>query len=228
MMDLIAAHRRALAEALDTLTDDQWRGASLCAGWTPAHVLAHQTMPFRIAEQDFMAGLQRCGGDFTRFSDEMAEAGSKMPPAELVSVLRDNADDPWSPPGGGLAGALSHDVIHGLDIGWPLGLAYEIPDQAMTAVLDMMTSPLALGQTDIDAAEVKAAAPDASAGRASIFGFPLDGIRIVATDLDWSAGEGAELTGSSRDLLPLLAGRRVPRDRFGGEGVVRAWSLAAQ
>ena len=77
-----------------------------------------------------MAGLQRCGGDFTKFSDEIAARDSRLPPADLVAVLRDNADNPWAPPGGGLAGALSHDVIHGLDITWPLGLAYEISEPA--------------------------------------------------------------------------------------------------
>jgi len=228
MMELIAAHRRALAGALDGLTAEQWRGASLCAGWTPAHVLAHQTMPFRITEADYVAGIQRCGGDFTRFSDEMAEADSKRPPAELVAVLRDNADNPWSPPGGGLAGALSHDVIHGLDIAWPANLSYEIPERAMTAVLDMLTSPLVLDTDEDPAAEVRAAAADSAAGRATIFGFPLDGIRVVATDLGWTAGSGAALTGTSRDLLPLLAGRRIPRERFRGEGVTRAWSLAGR
>lgn len=228
MMDLIAAHRRALADVLDTLSAEQWRGTSLCEGWTPAHVLAHQTMPFRITEQEYMSGIQRCGGDFTRFSDEMAEADSKLPPADLVAVLRDNADNPWSPPGGGLAGALSHDVIHGLDIGWPLSLVYEIPEQAVTRVLDMLTTPLALEQDEIEAAEVQAAAEGASAGSATIFGFPLDGIRVVATDLGWTAGSGAELTGTGRDLLPLLAGRRIPRERFSGEGVTRAWSLAGR
>jgi len=227
-MDLIAAHRRAFAAALDGLSTEQWRGASLCEGWTPAHVLAHQTMPFRITEQEYISGIQRCGGDFTRFSDERAEADSKLPPAELVAVLRDNAGNPWSPPGGGLAGALSHDVIHGLDIGWPAGLSYAIPEQAMTAVLGMLTTPLALDQAEIDAAEVQDAAEQAAVGKATIFGFPLDGIRVVATDLDWSAGTGTELAGSSRDLLPLLAGRRIPRERFGGEGVARAWSLAGR
>jgi uncharacterized protein (TIGR03083 family) len=206
MMDIIAAHRRSLAGALDTLSAGQWRSASLCAGWTAAHVLAHQTMPFRISEQDFMAGLQRCGGDFTRFSDEVAERDSKLPPAEMVAALHDNAETPWIPPGGGLTGALTHDVIHGLDIAVPLGLEYEIPARATTAVLDSLTS----------------------AGSQTLFGFPLEGIRVTANDLDWSAGEGAELTGRGRDLVPLLAGRTVPRELFGGEGAARAWSLAAR
>jgi len=206
MMEVIAAHRRALADALGTLTADQWGSASLCAGWTAAHVLAHQTMPFRISEPDFMAGLQCCGGDFTKFSDQIAERDSKLPPAELVAVLRANADTPWRPPGGGLTGALTHDVIHGLDIAWPLGLAYETSERATAAVLDSLTSP----------------------GSQTVFGFPLEGIRVAASDVGWSAGEGAELTGRSRDLMPLLAGRAVPHDLFDGEGAARAWSLAAR
>ena len=100
MMDIIAAHRRSLADALGTLTAEQWQAPSLCAGWTAAHVLAHQTMPFRISEAGFMAGLQRSGGDFTKFSDEIAERDSTLPPDQLVAVLRDNADTPWSPPSG--------------------------------------------------------------------------------------------------------------------------------
>lgn len=201
MMEVIAAHRRSLADALSTLTDDQWRGPSLCAGWTAAHVLAHQTMPFRISEPEFMAGLQRSGGDFTTFSDEIAERDSALPPADLVAVLRDNADTPWQPPGGGLAGALSHDVIHGLDITWPLRLDYDIPDAALTTVLNAL----------------------AGSGSETLFGFPLDGISVRATDLDWSAGQGAVLAGRSRDLLPLLAGRAIPGELFQGDGAARAF-----
>src|SRR5215469_7759758 len=195
MMDIIAAHRRSLADALGTLTAEQWQAPSLCAGWTVAHVLAHQTMPFRISEADFMTGLQQSGGDFTIFSDAVAERDSKLPPAKLVAVLRDNAETPWSPPGGGLVGALTHDVIHGLDSAWPLGLVYEIPERASTTVLDALTRT----------------------GGQSLFGFPLAGIRVTATDVDWSAGNGAELTGRSRDLVPLLAGRAVPHEVFDGE-----------
>lgn len=199
MMELIAADRRAIADALDDLTDEQWRGPSMCAGWTPAHVLAHLTMPFRISGEDFMAGLQRCGGDFSTFSDEVAERDSKIPTADLVAVLRDNADNPWSPPGGGMAGALSHDVIHGLDITWPLDIEPQAPDRALTTVLDSITSP----------------------GTHTVFGFPLTGLELAATDLDWSTGAGARLAGRGRDLVMLLAGRNVPRHLFAGEGAAQ-------
>ncbi|HSR85603.1 MAG TPA: maleylpyruvate isomerase family mycothiol-dependent enzyme [Streptosporangiaceae bacterium] len=205
MMDVISAHRRALADALAGLTPEQWHGQSLCAGWTPAHVLAHQTMPFRIPTAEFMSGLQRSGGDFTTFSDQVAARDSTLPPAELISALRDNADTPWSPPGGGLDGALSHDVIHGLDICWPLGIEYDIPSRGLTMVLGSLTSQ----------------------GDDSLFGVPLAGISVTATDLDWSVGKGAELSGRGRDLVPLLAGRRIPRERFAGAGVSRFWPVTA-
>jgi hypothetical protein len=89
---------------------------------------------------------------------------------------------------------------------WPLSLTYEIPERATTTVLDALTST----------------------GSRTLFGFPVEGIRVAATDVDWSAGQGAELTGRSRDLMPLLAGRAVPRELFDGEGAARAWSLAAR
>jgi uncharacterized protein (TIGR03083 family) len=220
MMELISAHRRALAEALAGLSADQWSGPTLCAGWTPGHVLAHLTMPYRMSEQEFMQGLQRCGGDFTAFSDEVAEADSKISQAELVGILAANVDTPWAPPGGGLESALSHDVIHGLDICWPLDVAYQIPNRAMTTVLDSILSPVPAAARATLAAEVSA-----DAISSTVFGFPLDGVKVTATDLRWTAGDGAELTGRGRDLLPLLAGRKIPRDLFHGAGADRAWSL---
>jgi uncharacterized protein (TIGR03083 family) len=197
MMELIAPERRALADALDRLTPDQWRGTTMCAGWTPGHVLAHLTMPFRISEQAVMAGIQECGGDFTKFSDGVADRDGKLPQADLVAVLCDNADTAWSPPGGGLVGALSHDVIHGLDITWPLPIDHPIADDALTTVLESITSP----------------------GSETYFGVPLQGIKLTATDLDWTHGSGAPLTGRARDLIMLLANRRVPTGLFEGDGI---------
>jgi uncharacterized protein (TIGR03083 family) len=199
MMDLIAAERRALADVLGGLSTDQWHAPSLCAGWTVAHVAAHLTMPFRISADEFAAGMQQARGQFTEFSDAIAERDSGLPQADLVAALRDNAENPWSPPGGGLAGALSHDVIHGLDITWPLGVDRQAAVPAMITVLDLIVGP----------------------GDRTLFGFPLDGLELRASDLDWSFGRGAALRGRGRDLLPLLAGRPIPGEAFSGAGTQR-------
>src|SRR5215472_10010065 len=181
MMDLITAERRTLADVLSGLSTAQWHAPSLCAGWTVAHVAAHLTMPFRISADEFAAGLQQARGQFTEFSDAVAERDSRLPQADLVAALRDNAENPWSPPGGGLAGALSHDVIHGLDVTWPLARPQEIPAHAMTIVLSSITSPLAIDPGEVRAAEISAAEVGAEAGHTTLFGFPLDGIRARAT-----------------------------------------------
>ena len=199
MMDLISAERRELAGVLEGLSAEQWRSPSLCAGWTTAHVVAHLTMPFRITEEEFGRGMAEAHGQFTEFSDAVAARDSELPQAQLAGVLRDNIDNPWAPPGGGQPGALSHDLIHGLDIAWPLSITYPIPDRAMTTVLDLIAGPD--GQKAFDA--------------------DLDGIELRATDLDWSAGSGAEAAGPGRDLLLLLARRSLPYDSVTGPGAQR-------
>lgn len=199
MMDLIAAGRLELASVLDGLTDEQWHGPSLCAGWTVAHVVAHVTMPLRISGQEFAEGMARAGGRFDEFSDAVAARDSSLPRAELVAALRDNAGHPWSPPGGGLAGALSHQVIHGLDIAWPLGIGYPASGEALRIVLDLT----------------------AGDGSQSLFGFQTEGLELRAEDLGWERGAGEPLAGAGRELLLLLAGRAIPRERFSGAGAER-------
>jgi len=159
-------------------------------------------MPFRISEREFALGMQQANGRFNEFSDAVASRDSQLPQTELVAALRDNAGHPWTPPGGGLAGALSHDTIHGLDITWPLSLTCPTADEAITTVLDLI-----VGQ-----------------GGRSLFGFDHDGLQLKATDLDWSTGAGLPLEGRGRDLLLLIAGRTIPHDLFSGAGAQRlAW-----
>jgi hypothetical protein len=49
----------------------------------------------------------------------------------------------------------------------------------------------------------------------------LRGLQLVATDADWSVGEGARIEGPVEALLLLLAGRTVALDRLAGPGVVQ-------
>jgi uncharacterized protein (TIGR03083 family) len=44
------------------------------------------------------------------------------------------------------------------------------------------------------------------------------GVRLVATDLDWSHGSGPEVRGSGEALLMAMAGRRAALDDLDGPG----------
>ena len=105
--DSITAERRALAAMLAGLSAEQWDAPSLCDGWAVRHVVAHLTMPFRYSVLVFVLKLALAGGRFQRMSDAVARRDAMRPAAELVAAVRDNAEHPWKPPGGGYEGALS-------------------------------------------------------------------------------------------------------------------------
>src|SRR5688500_6079152 len=122
----IADERRRLADVLDGLTPEQWDAPSLCEGWAVRDVVAHVTMPFRTSAPRFVLELVRSGGRFGAMADRVARRDGAQPTDVLVAALRDNAEHPWTPPGGGKAGALTHDVVHGLDITRPLDIGREV------------------------------------------------------------------------------------------------------
>jgi uncharacterized protein (TIGR03083 family) len=187
------AERERLAALLADLTADQWDTPSLCGGWRVREVVAHITMPFRTSMPRFLAGLVAARFSFDRFADKVARRdGARMTTDELLDALRDNIRHPWQPPGGGQAGALSHDVIHGLDVTEPLGLP-PAPAQRIATVL-AHSRPRSL----------------------AYFGVDLTGVELRATDADVRLGTG---TGNvvelpAKEILLTVTGRRpVPQPR---------------
>jgi uncharacterized protein (TIGR03083 family) len=198
--DMIAAQRAELGEILAGLPGPNWDEPTLCAGWRVREVVAHITMPFRYGGPRFMLELARSRGRFNAMSDRVARRdAARMSPAELAEAVRSNVGHPWKPPGGGYAGALAHDLIHGLDITVPLGLVRPVPEERLRLVL-----------------------PGSPADRSvTFFGVDLDGIELRAEDMDWTLGSGTPLTGAAADLLLVLSGRTLPPRRLAGEPSAR-------
>jgi uncharacterized protein (TIGR03083 family) len=180
-----AAERERLADLYARLTPEQWAAPSLCAGWRVREVLAHVTMPYRHSTLRVLRGIAAARGDFNRFADRIAhEDTARSSDEELLASLRANVTHPWRPPAGGQAGALSHDVIHGLDVTEALGLE-RVPADRVKVVVD-------------------AAGPRAM----SYFGTDLSGRRLVATDTDLVVGTGPETVElPAVDLLLQVTGR---------------------
>ena len=195
----VAGERADLADVLAGLAEDDWDKPTLCAGWRVREVVAHITMPFRLSTPRFLAGLVRAGGNFNRYADRQARRDARdMSAAELVDCLRQNVNHPWKPPGGGYQGALSHDVIHGLDVTVALGIDRKVPADRLRLILD-----------DLNPRQLK------------YFGVDLTGIQLRATDLDWTHGTGEPLTGSAQNLLLVLCGRTLPSDQLIGAAADR-------
>ncbi|MQY25308.1 maleylpyruvate isomerase family mycothiol-dependent enzyme [Nocardia aurantia] len=184
------AERERLAGLLAGLTPEQWAAPSLCAGWRVREVVAHVTMAYRTSTWQFLRGMIAARFAFDRYADRAARADTaRMSDPELLAALRDNIHHPWRPPGGGAAGALSHDVIHGLDVTEPLGLPAAPADRIATVL--------------------------GNGGKRSFayFGVDLGGVRLRAEDSDVVLGDGAPITLSTKEILLIVTGRTaVPRN----------------
>lgn len=194
VMAAVAAHRRQLVAVLDGLSADAWDQPSLCAGWQIRHVVAHMIMPFRYPAPRFLAEMARARGNFDKMADRIARRDGTGPPGDLLAVLRQNEQTPWKPPGGGLAAALTHDVIHGQDIAVALGIDHVIPEDPLRTVLSTVTTGKSRKHFRVD----------------------LDGIRLQASDIDWSFGSGIPMSAPAQDLALVLCGRTLPAGRLRG------------
>ncbi|NEA32659.1 maleylpyruvate isomerase family mycothiol-dependent enzyme [Streptomyces sp. SID13031] len=186
---LIAAERHDLATLLKELPATQWDAPTLCEGWRVREVVAHVTMPYRYSTPRILLELFRSRGRFNPMADRLARRDTaELSPTELTECLAANVHHPWKPPGGGFEGALSHDVIHGLDITVALGIDRTVPPERLGIVLGGLSDK-----------------------HLKYFGVDLTGTQLRATDLDWSYGTGGKvITGRAQDLLLKVCGRVVP------------------
>jgi uncharacterized protein (TIGR03083 family) len=186
----IAAEFLALADLLEAAPAAIWDAPSLCKGWRTREVVAHMTMPARYDAEAFMAEMAEAGGDFTLLSNTIAARDGASAPALLLADLRSENLHAWEPPGGGRLGALTHAVVHGLDVTEAARSARTVPAARMAIVLGAMDP----GHFDTD----------------------LTGVELRADDLDWSYGSGQLVTGPAQVLALVLCGRCVPARRLRG------------
>ncbi len=184
---LVAPTCTGLADLLAGSSASVWDTTSLCAGWQVRHVVAHVTMPARLTPEQFGEQMAQARGDFTAMSDAVAARDGDLPREDLLAALRSPALHAWQPPGGGSSGALSHAVIHSLDVTLVLGQPAAAPQEAVDAVRDLLVG-----------------------SDGTWFGVRLDGSRLEATDTGWTTGAGAEVRSDSGGLVALLSGRTLP------------------
>lgn len=197
--------RACTADALEHLTPPQWEHPSLCEGWTVRHVAVHLT-------------LQRQGlGDVLSL---VAHNPSLLRSLTLNRTIHDSAVL--------LARRLSDDqVIDGIRVG--IGSrrhnAFVTPLETLTDIL-VHSQDIAL-PLGLDLAMDPVAARRAATRRwdtrrswmsAVFHRLPVDDYRLTATDVDWTRGQGPDVTGPIAAHLLLLTGRRVALDALSGEG----------
>ncbi len=187
----IDSQRSALCDLLDTFDEEQWRHPSLCEGWSVRDVAAHLTFA-QAGLGDVFVPLVKAGFRNNTMIRRTA-VDSPLNHDEIISTLR------------GFVGSRRHvalvtekepllDIlIHSQDIAVPLGIDHPIPVDAAKVALDRV---LQLNRRPL-----------------MRLGPRLSGVRLVASDTDWSHGRGELIEGPIRWLLLYAAGREITRER---------------
>ena len=204
--DLLATletERLALADVIDTLDAEEWRTPSLCAGWTVQDVVAHMTLTSRLTRLGAIRAVLAARGDINRMIDESARArAAEYSPAELAAQFRETAGSARRPLGTQPRDPLVDVLVHAQDVTRPLGRPHPMPAAHVVPALE-------------------------HAWGSSFYGARkrLAGLRLVATDADWSAGEGyREVRGPAGELLLVATGRPAGLAALEGPGVEDAAS----
>jgi uncharacterized protein (TIGR03083 family) len=183
---VIAEQRLALADLLDGLTADEWEHPSACTGWRVRDVAAHVAMaPQPPGPAAMLGAAVRARGSFNRLNHDLAVRHAARPPGEIVAQLRQHAASRRLPAVTNYRNIVPDVLVHGQDIAVPLGRDLPMPIAAARAAADRVWE----------------------------MGWPfwarrrLRGVRLIATDTDWSAGAGQEVTGPIAALLLLVTGR---------------------
>lgn len=193
VMDLAQAERRDLAAFLATLTPAQWQAPTLCAGWSVTDVVAHM---FSYDELTTIGLITRFAkGRFVRANDIGVEEYRPLGPDRLLELVNRHLRPRGLTAGFGGLIALVDGTIHHQDIRRPLSMPRDIPPDRLTRVLDSIPTNPRLG----------------ARGR-------IRGLRLRATDLDWSTGHGPEVTGTGEALLMAMSGRRGVTPELTGPG----------
>ncbi|MFY9921843.1 MAG: maleylpyruvate isomerase family mycothiol-dependent enzyme [Mycobacterium sp.] len=181
----IDKQRADLADLLDTLSPEQWETPSLCPGWTVRHVAAHITQSTtnwgRLTFQ-----LLRSGFRFNAAMLRMAREDRRTP-QEITAALRAMVGGRRRPPGTAVADPLMDVLVHGQDIAVPLGIERTMPTAQAVVVAERLWK----------------------------MGFPFNARRrfpnvsFIATDADFSVGDGDVVRGPIQDIVMTLSGRRA-------------------
>jgi len=183
---VITEQRLGLAGMLEELSDTEWEQPSLCAGWRVRDVAAHVAMAAQVPGLGSMlADGVRARGSFHRLNHDVAVRHAARPTRDIIVELRTFADSRRLPVVTNYRNILFDVLVHTQDIAIPLGRDHPMPAEAART----------------------------GAERVWTMGWPfwarrhLRGLRMIATDTDWSVGAGVELRGPIAMLLLLLTGR---------------------
>ena len=174
-----------LADLLESLPQEAWQQPSLCEGWTVRDVGAHLTFA-HTRLRDLLWPAVRAGFRYDALVKDTA-LRSPLTHEQIVATLR------------GFVGSrrrvafitdlepLIDILVHTQDICRPLGIDHPMPPEAAAAAANrVLSTPRPLRRWK-----------------------PPQGVRMIATDADWTYGAGDQVREPMQSHLLTLTGRET-------------------
>jgi len=192
---LAREERADFAAFLATLSPQQWQAPTLCAGWrvrdVVAHVIGYDDLDTRRLLAYVIQGRLRLG----RVNAAALARYHARSPEQLLALLTDHPQPRGVPAALGGRVGLTEALIHHQDIRRPLAQPRAIPPERLLPAL-----------------RIALIAPDIGGL------WRIRGVRLVATDLPFSAGIEQEVRGPAEALLMTIAGRHGVAGELSGPG----------
>lgn len=181
---LARRERQEFADLLDELAPAEWVAPTLCTGWTVRDVAGHTIAYLAQTRLGLVASMLAARGQLDRVNDRALRADAGSGPDELRTRMRAGTDPSGAGALYGCRVALIECLVHQQDIRRPLGRPRTIPADALRASLTFARHSPVIGGA-----------------------WRTRGLRLIATDLNWSAGHGPEVNGPGEALLLAMTGR---------------------
>ena len=198
---VVHTERRALAADLRGLSAEDWATPSLCSEWTVRDVLAHMTSAAKLTPPAFFGKMIGSGFSFDKVQEAGVATNRGATPADTLAGFESVVTSVKHPPGPTQTW-LGETIVHSEDIRRALGIQHTYPADAVVTVADFYKgSNLLIGAKR-----------------------RIAGLRLRATDTEWSHGSGPEVSGPILALVLAMTGRGA--DGLSGEGVATLRSRA--
>ena len=199
----IHSERAQMAETWTDLSPEQWAAASWCQGWSVQDTAGHVLAAAEQTPVNFYKEMAQAGFKFNVFADRAARRLGRIGPDALVRRLQARTATTNHPPAPVIA-MLGEIIVHGEDIRRPLGLVHRSPEAALVALADnWKNANLLIGAKR-----------------------RIAGLRLRATDAEWTHGDGPEVSGPLISLIMAMTGRKAAHADLAGEGVATLASRA--
>ena len=193
-----AEARREFADLIAGLSEEQLAKPSLCKGWTVRDVAGHAVSFVEMSLPTMMFSMAKAGFNVDKAWSSNAKKYGAQPVADIVAKLREHAAKPSAMKSFPAELTTTDMAVHAQDIRRALDIDAQPSDAVLREALDFCTAH--------------------AKGKMQVPKDDIAGLRLEATDLDWSWGSGKLVSGPAEAIL-MGINRRDTRSELSGDGV---------